>query len=57
MKKGELIKRIKAKGCIFVKHGKKHDVYKNPRTGVVERVPRHNDINEILAGAIIKRLS
>jgi hypothetical protein len=40
MKKGELLKRIKAQGCIFVKHGKKHDVYKNPRTSVEKRVPR-----------------
>jgi len=57
MKRGELLKRIKAQGCIFVKHGKKHDVYRNPRTGVEDRIPRHNDINEILAGAIIRKLS
>ena len=57
MKKGELLKRIKAQGCIFVKHGKKHDVYKNPRSGVEERVPRHTDINETLANFIIKNLS
>jgi hypothetical protein len=57
MKKGELLKRLKVQGCIFVKHGKKHDVYKNPRTGAEERVPRHNDINEILADIIIKNLS
>jgi hypothetical protein len=57
MKRGELLKRLKAQGCIYVKHGKKHDVYKNPRTGVEDRVPRHTDINEILAGVIIKNLS
>ena len=57
MKKGELLKRIKTQGCIFVKHGKKHDVYKNPRTGVEERVPRHTDINETLANYIIRNLS
>jgi len=57
MKKGELLKRIKAQGCIFIKHGKKHDVYKNPRTGIEERVPRHTDINETLANFIIKNLS
>jgi len=57
MKKGELLKRIKAQGCVFVKHGKKHDVYKNPRTGVEDRIPRHPDINEILAMKIIQRLS
>ena len=57
MKKGKLLKRLKLQGCVFVKHGKKHDVYMNPRSGVEERVPRHNDINEILAGVIIKNLS
>jgi len=57
MKKGELLKRIKAQGCIFVKHGKKHDVYMNPRTGMEERIPRHSDINEELAKVIIKNLS
>jgi len=57
MKRGELLKRIKAQGCVFVKHGKKHDVYKNQRTGVEERIPRHKDINEILAGVILKNLS
>ena len=57
MKKGELLKRIKAQGCIFVKHGKKHDVYMNPRTGMEERIPRHSDINEELAKIIIKNLS
>ena len=30
MKRGTLLKRLKAQGCVFVKHGKKHDVYKNP---------------------------
>ena len=57
MKRGELLKRLKVQGCIFVKHGKKHDVYLNPRTGAEERVPRHSDINELLAKIIIRRLS
>jgi predicted RNA binding protein YcfA (HicA-like mRNA interferase family) len=57
MKKGALLKRLKSMGCVFVKHGKKHDVYKNPRTGVEERVPRHSDINENLANHILRTLS
>ncbi|GHV83810.1 hypothetical protein AGMMS50212_11500 [Spirochaetia bacterium] len=57
MKNGALLKIIKAQGCIFVKHGKKHDVYKNPRTGITERIPRHPDVNEKLANHIIKNLS
>ena len=57
MKNGALIKILKAQGCVFVKHGKKHDVYLNPRTSKTERIPRHPDINEILAKHIIKNLS
>jgi predicted RNA binding protein YcfA (HicA-like mRNA interferase family) len=57
MKRGELLKRLKIQGCVFVKHGKKHDVYKNPRTEAEERVPRHGDINENLAKHIIANLS
>ena len=57
MKRGALIKRIMAQGCIFIKHGKKHDVYKNLRTGIEERVPRHSDISENLAMHIIRNLS
>jgi hypothetical protein len=57
MKRTALLKRIKSYGCVFVKHGKKHDVYKNPRTGVEERVPRHSDINENLANHIIANLA
>jgi len=57
MKRTALLKRIKSYGCVFVKHGKKHDVYKNPRTGIEDRVPRHSDINEKLANHIIANLS
>jgi hypothetical protein len=57
MKRNALLKKLSAYGCIFIKHGKKHDVYKNPRTGVEERIPRHSDINENLAKEIIKNLS
>jgi hypothetical protein len=57
MKNGALLKILKAQGCVFLKHGKKHDVYTNPRTGVKERIPRHPEINEMLAKAIIRKLS
>jgi predicted RNA binding protein YcfA (HicA-like mRNA interferase family) len=57
MKNGALLKTLKSQGCVFVKHGKKHDVYANPRTGKEERIPRHPEINENLARKIIKNLS
>ncbi len=33
MKRVKLIKAIEALGCEFVRHGAKHDWYRNPATG------------------------
>ncbi|MCL2073405.1 MAG: type II toxin-antitoxin system HicA family toxin [Marinilabiliaceae bacterium] len=57
MKRNQLIKTITTFGAVFVRHGGKHDWYKNIETGVQQPVPRHNDINEMLAKSIIKKLS
>jgi hypothetical protein len=54
MKKTLLLKTIKKYGAIFVRHGKKHDIYQNLRTGEFEQIPRHSDIEENLARDIIK---
>ena len=56
MKRNLLLKKIRKLGAVFVRHGKKHDIYENPKTGVIEQVPRHTDIEENLAKHIIKRL-
>ena len=57
MKKNKLIQILNQMGVIFVRHGKKHDVYKQPATNVETTVPRHNDIKEFTAKNIIKTLS
>lgn len=57
MKRLDLIKRLEEMGCILLRHGGRHDIYHNPQTGNSEPVPRHREINEILAKRIIKRLS
>ena len=57
MKRVHLIKTVTAGGAVFVRHGGKHDWYKNVQTGVQQPIPRHNDINEMLAKSIIKKLS
>ncbi len=44
-------------GCVFVRHGSKHDWYKNPETNKGCPVPRHNEIKEGTARHIIKILS
>jgi predicted RNA binding protein YcfA (HicA-like mRNA interferase family) len=57
MKRGALLKILKAQGCIFVKHGSRHDQYLQPKTGKKDQVPRHPKISEDTAKSIIKNLS
>lgn len=53
MKRRDLIKRLEKAGFVFVRHGGNHDVYK--RGSDEEQVPRHTEINEMLAKAIIRK--
>lgn len=53
MKRRDLIKLFEKNGWEFERHGAGHDIY---RKGTEEEpIPRHNEINENLAKAIIKR--
>lgn len=53
MKRRDLIKRLEDGGFVFERHGSNHDVY--ARGGEKEEIPRHKEIDERLAKAIIKR--
>lgn len=53
MKRRDLIKKLTMAGFVFYRHGRDHDVYK--RGHDEEEVPRHRDINEILAKSILKK--
>ena len=53
MKQRDLIDKLTNAGFVFDRHGGNHDIY--IRNGVLEKVPRHKEINEILAKAILKR--
>ena len=57
MKRNLLLKEIRKRGAVFIRHGKKHDIYVNPKTGIIEQIPRHPDVDEILARNIIKHFS
>lgn len=53
MKRKDFILALEALGFKFERHGKRHDIYKR---GVErEEVPRHGEIHEILAKAVLKR--
>ncbi|MCK4410659.1 type II toxin-antitoxin system HicA family toxin [Candidatus Bipolaricaulota bacterium] len=43
-------------GCILIRHGKRHDWYQNPRMGVCQPVPGHQEIKQPLAKHILKML-
>ena len=56
MKRLDLIRAIEQLGCKLVRHGAKHDWYRNPVTGVSQPVARHREIKEHMARHIIRQL-
>jgi len=56
MKRKELLKILTKNGCILLRNGAKNDIYHNPQKGTTQPIPRHNEINEILAKKILKDL-
>ena len=53
MKKRELVRRLILAGFSFDRHGGDHDIYK--RGNDIEKIPRHREINEMLAKSIIRK--
>jgi predicted RNA binding protein YcfA (HicA-like mRNA interferase family) len=56
MKRTDLIRSLEEAGCILIRHGGRHDWYRNPTTGVSQPVPRHREIKEFLAKNILRKL-
>ncbi len=52
MKLTDLIRHLKKRGCIFVREGGNHTVYKNPFNGRMTSIPRHRVVKEFLAKKI-----
>ena len=57
MKRVQLLQMLNKMGVVFVRHGKKHDVYKQPATNIETTIPRHDEVKEFTAKSIIKTLS
>ncbi len=53
MKRRELIRRLVRAGFRFYRHGSKHDIY--VRGTEEEQIPRHRELNEQLAKAILRK--
>lgn len=53
MKKKDLIRLLEKNGWWLQRHGTNHDIYTNGQHS--EPIPRHSEIKETLAQAIIRR--
>lgn len=56
MKRRKLIQALEAQGCELLRHGKAHDIYRNPANGKRTPVPRHTEIADTLARMICRQL-
>ncbi|MGH8479099.1 MAG: type II toxin-antitoxin system HicA family toxin [Gammaproteobacteria bacterium] len=54
MTRADLIKKLDSIGCVFIRHGGRHDWYQNQKPRVSQPVPRHREIKDPLAKHIIK---
>lgn len=52
MKRKIFIKYLYENGCVFDREGAEHSVFLNPTTNKSSTVPRHNELDNILAKKI-----
>ncbi len=57
MKRADLLRRLREEGCVLARTRGGHDIYRNVITGATQAVPRHREINELTAKAILRGLS
>ena len=53
VKQRDLVNKLMTVGFVFERHGGNHDIYR--RGSQIEKVPRHKEINEKLARAILRK--
>jgi mRNA interferase HicA len=56
VRRRECIRERVEAGCYVQRHGKKHDIYANPRAGKKAPVPRHSEVKESLCDLIRRQL-
>lgn len=56
MKRRDLIAHLEDQGCVLHHEGAKHSVVVNPENGHATTVPRHREIDIILARKICRQL-
>lgn len=56
MKHRALVRHLEAHGCVLWREGGRHSVYANPAAKRSSAVPRHAEINDLLARKICRDL-
>jgi predicted RNA binding protein YcfA (HicA-like mRNA interferase family) len=56
VKRRLLLRHLEQHGCRLLREGSRHTVYLSPVSGKVSTVPRHAEINELLARKICRDL-
>jgi len=56
VKQKAFLKELRKAGCIFLRHGSRHDLYLNPANGRKAPVPRHTEIKNSLCRLIREQL-
>ena len=56
MKRRDLERTLRRAGCFLKREGGAHSLWINPKTGVVEAIPRHSEIKEPLARRILRSM-
>lgn len=56
MKRRDLLRHLRAHGCELLREGGRHSVLVNRAKGVASTVPRHREIDDMLARKICRDL-
>ena len=56
MKRGKFLQHLRKYNCMVKREGKKHTLVVNISNGIMETVPRHREIDNILVKKICRRL-
>lgn len=56
MKRGVLLRHLTAMGCALLREGGRHSWWHNPAQNRRSAIPRHNEIDDLLARKICRDL-
>ncbi|MDF1587410.1 type II toxin-antitoxin system HicA family toxin [Marinimicrococcus flavescens] len=56
MKRRQLVRHLELHGCHILREGGRHIIFVNPHNGRASTVPRHAEINDLLARKICRDL-